>query len=197
MLEFRCTDRPNKLPAVVFSDASFVADMFAALRPADPTFASTRARANVAHAFYVWARPRGVRFVTSPLALEEIYRRLLFREVDAALPGAGVKTWKELRTKDQTLFATKLSAGRKAVGRFHNAFTGMGIDLVMPGGRPTRSELVAAKHVSLYVRALLAKYEIDAMDALHISLMRYAGLEWAITADHDWWPVDTIRVILA
>src|SRR5436309_3383511 len=105
------------------------------MRPANPSVQGRLPRAKDAHAFYVWARSKGVPFVTSILAAEEIYGLVLMSEIRREVKARALSNWKDLRTTDTSAFGKALVRGRAALQGFHSFFRGLGTTMMFAGRR--------------------------------------------------------------
>lgn len=178
-------DRPAALERVAYCDTSFILDLFAESRPAVLP-STSRARTRAALEFYVWARQKGVVFVTSFLAIEECYQKLLFSEVTLVRRKYGHDNWKKLRIEKPSEFQAALSRGRAAVATFQTFMRGSGIELIAFGSGRFAHLLPREPRICLYARRLLARYETDAMDAFHYALLRRCRISLAVSSDRDW-----------
>lgn len=192
------TDRPPLRPKVVYCDTSFLFQIYMA---ADANRIAKLRRleqseARSARLFFEWASKQGVEFVASILTMEEIASILVLGPVKEEAGNRALRGWKSLRQSDPSTFATLLDRGRRAGRRFHSFIIGSGIHLV-GGGRVAdeSSSSNLPRRVYHYARLLLAVHELDAMDAYHIALARYCRIDWAASADSDWFACQRLNVI--
>src|SRR5438034_90305 len=103
------TDRSKAPPDMVFCDASFVLDVYAAARPVilNNYTSFLRARAKNAASFFAWAKARGTKFVLSLLVMEEVANLMLFAEVKSLAKKRGLN-WKQFRSQHPTAFQAAL-----------------------------------------------------------------------------------------
>lgn len=191
------TDRPPLRPAVVYCDTSFLFQLYIA---ADANRLAKlqgveQQEARAAGLFFRWAKQKGVRFVASILALEEIANLLVLGPVREEATSRNIRGWKALRRSDLATFTTLLARGRKAARRFHGFFVASEIRLVGGGRFSDSSSSNLPRRVYQFARLLLAKHELDAMDAYHIALARYCRIDWAASADADWFSSQRMHII--
>lgn len=193
------TARPDPPPARVYCDASYLVDIFVLASPAGlKTLSATRqTQAQSARDFYIWGKGRGISFTTSILTIEEIYRKVLVTPINEVMQKRSPRPtdWKEFRRQAPADFQAALARGRHQVGRFHSFLIGLALPLIIVGRSLLASEDSAAKRITRYARVLLSQHELDGMDAFHIAVARFAGIEWVATNDRDWQTVTQIKVI--
>lgn len=195
MARLRYTDRPSSPPAAIYCDANFVYDLFQASSPIRLKSYRNAARAADGYQFFVWARSKGSRFLLSLLCIEELYRSILFSEINEECRKRKVRDWKVLRGSDPAAFAKLMLRARGVASGLRRFLAGSGMEFITVGRAVVHDESYPAKRISRYAHAIIQLHELDAMDAFHIALARFCRVAWAATSDSDWKAVPTINLL--
>lgn len=182
------SERQTPAPARVYCDATFLLDCFSADTPAILKKLDTRkqARAKDALGFLRWGLAQGSSFHVSLLAVEECAQVIVVKRLVDLARSRGGRSWKDLRSSDPAVYRSNLAMNRAVLQNFEAWMSGKGFTVFAVTGMAKTDDSAMAKIAIQFATQLLKQHEMDAMDAMHISIARAANLEWAATGDRDW-----------
>jgi predicted nucleic acid-binding protein len=186
----------SRFPAIVYLDTNYLLYLQSfVVRPKDPRYRACKQ-------FYDRMVGNGVSMLTSILAIEEAIYIILYRDrLPKELPtvkrkdGKPYSTLDELRTAEPSKFKSLLQKNFPFVDNFVRFVRTLGVKIDYPP-EYTSAGLSMSEDITAYAISIMKKYQgVQPMDAFHIAISEFLGIDHIVTHDKGFREVDGITVL--